>query len=497
MSATQALDSIQALIRSNRLGAARTAIRRLCCRKPSSRSEVVRLAHLARLVLLPEKSLELLHRRVRAGRAPGKATDDEIAEYGMALAHVNASAESIELLSRLDLKKFPFIFAPLCLAYFRQARWEITLPMIKRYLSLKSLSSGDRLNGRRLLGTALLHGKRDFGAAQQLLETVLVEAERDGYPLILREVRLMLIQCYFNQRIWRKARAQLAELKRALPEDEGAIFSLNRLQWQALVDYYAGNDPDRALADLQDVRRRFAEIGRSWNVRSCFYYEAILTQRKELLVEYYFGTPYPKWRARILASARCTVDSLPEFLDWQISSSGAPGKYFVNLLTGQTSQTTVRLKPGQIPWRVLQALASDFFAPPSIAQLFESLYPGEHFHPTAAPARVHQSLLQTREWLDEHRLPLQIVEENGCYRLRSQHSFVLRLPRDKPAEADKSSAAYVVWAQTHFGDREFSSQELADKLGVSERSVRRSLKLAVAQGQLAGGSRRSRYRVRS
>ena len=86
----QQLSSIQELIRKGELAHARTLIRAWLRKKPKDRGVRLRLAYFARQAYLPERAIELLFHVVRTRVAGKGASDEERAEYGMALADMGA-----------------------------------------------------------------------------------------------------------------------------------------------------------------------------------------------------------------------------------------------------------------------------------------------------------------------------------------------------------------------------------------------------------------------
>src|SRR5271155_1306270 len=99
-------ESVLELIRGGRLQAARRAIQaQIDRRKKLARPEILQLAYLARQAYLADRTIALLHPIVRSEPRlrSGPATDEEKAEYGMALAQLGAGREALELLSRLDV----------------------------------------------------------------------------------------------------------------------------------------------------------------------------------------------------------------------------------------------------------------------------------------------------------------------------------------------------------------------------------------------------------
>jgi hypothetical protein len=484
------LAKLQALTRTGSMREARAEIRELCSKPLKRRQHAVRLAFLARHAGMPEQALRLLHRVVR-GEAKGRApSEEEKAEYGMALAYFGAGREAISVLSSIDATQYPWALDGLVLAYFRQWDWSRALPLVVQFLGKPGISERDRLIHTYYLGRALLHGKDEIEAATRVFTRLVVDTAHLDYGILYQDSLLALADCHYLGKRWKPA---LAVLSRLAPVLEGAPDSpqaMSALQLGAEIALRASGGTNRAaLARLRDVRAQWAAAHRWERVRSCDFQQALATQDEKLLCHLYFGTPYPAARAKFLREFGWSDERLPSHYDWSVGSgvhrSASRSRKFLDLQSGLSGDEAL-FKPGQLNLRTIGALAGDFYFPPTIATLHELLHPGQVLHPVAGPARVRQALKSVRGALLRQGLPLRIEESRRRYFLASASPFVIRVSQG----GGEKSAGLLERARRAFGAREFSSAELARSEGVSERTARRFLKEALAQGwvQMRRGS---------
>lgn len=128
----------------------------------------------------------------------------------------------------------------------------------------------------------------------------------------------------------------------------------------------------------------------------------------------------------------------------------------------------IRLKPGQLPERLLTALWSRDYHCWSAAELHELVYPGEAFRPTHSLNRIHRLVARLKARLRELGAPVEIVCEADRYRL--QIDAPLHLDFALPGEAP-----WIFQWRQQFGMRSVSTREAARELGVSVRQVQLAL----------------------
>ncbi|NUM87917.1 MAG: hypothetical protein HUU37_01820 [Bdellovibrionales bacterium] len=245
------------------------------------------------------------------------------------------------------------------------------------------------------------------------------------------------------------------------------------------------DDEKRARRELREVRA-LAVARENWEtVRDCDFHLARSRKDFSGLTRVYFGTPHAAYRARVLAELGAR--RLPESFLWSPEGRGRGRRAVIDLLTG--SALDHRLKPGQVPHRLLCALAADFYKPQTLPAIHASLFPDRHFNPVSSRDVVHQAMKRLRAWLDVNGLPLFVLENAGRFQLASQGGVALRV---RSSSGDRLSGLLGRLPRAAL----FSRAEAARALGVSDRSANLFLHDAVAGGRLirTGAGPGTRYR---
>ncbi len=494
------LDAAHALIRAGELAKARSAIQGLC-RVRMPRPEALRLAFLAREAYMPEKALAILHRVVRGVEAGKRgATDEEKAEYGMALADLGAGREAIELLAALDIRKYPRIFRGLTVAYFRSWEWELAIPICERFLGRSGATLHDKLWGEFRLAVALLHGKDDVVRSGAILEKLLLDTKTHDYQGLHSQAIYVLAQQAYLFKDYKRSSSLLELLKATEISSPDSSMGISVAQLRIEILLATAKNKTSALRALRGIRDRYAALGRWEQARGCDYSEAYVTHEAELATHLYFGTPYPNGRKKILRSCGLGAAKLPPHYDWTISDP-SPKSLTFDLANGTNSLNSARLKAGDVLLRTLRALSVDFYAPPSVLDLYSRIYPGHHFNPATSPLQVRQALWRLRRWLDAKGLPLEVHEHQGVYTLRSPSHCVIRVSACESLETREQARLrdFMFRIRKKFGAREFSANDTADFLDVSRRSAIEFLKGAATQQlglERMGAGPSTRYRLK-
>jgi hypothetical protein len=142
-----------------------------------------------------------------------------------------------------------------------------------------------------------------------------------------------------------------------------------------------------------------------------------------------------------------------------------------------------QLSPGQLVHRLLRILATDFYRPFRPAYLSSQLFPGEYFNPRTSIDRVHKALRRLRQWLKAHRVPLEVSEEEGCYRLRSSKPLVLRTTLE-PIPATGLEGLFQLLEKSVAMDLVLSALEMEKRLGVSRATVHRLIQWGMESSKL-------------
>lgn len=191
----------------------------------------------------------------------------------------------------------------------------------------------------------------------------------------------------------------------------------------------------------------------------------------------YFGTPYPSYRAALLARYPRQV-SVPAHYDWNLRE----GKASVAIDLSASGSPHPLLKPGQLPYRALFALAADLYKPIRVAALHAKLYPGQVFNPFSSPGKVHQAVLRVKAQWRRAGLGVSISSHGGGYDIEPNSPCALRIYRDA-METGRGEWFFAKLREARMSD--FTSEEAARVLHLPFRSAQRVLSEMTEAGRLA------------
>jgi hypothetical protein len=461
------LADIDRMLRSGRRAEAVRRLRAL----DAQRATVAELARLWRRAGHAEKALRLLARL-------DDPTDLEKAEHGAALINLGAEAAGLRLLAQVDGRVSPRVLLLQSFPHIRRWDWAASLPFLEQYSVHPALSPARRAAGRMYLATSLMHGPAALDRSRALLEAI---RDTDG-SFTWGTARLLLAQNHVLAGDVRRALRVLDDWRARTRGRRPPLLALMGEQWRCLIELRSGNPAQAAWARealATRVRPGFEAIG-AWEwARGCDVFAAECLRDPDWLARLHFGSPHPRLKERLAAAA----GPLPETLDWP---GPRPGP-LLDLAEGAVGRH--RLKPGQLPHRLLSVLASDLHRPFTIAELHEGLFPGEAYVPVTSPDRAHKILSRLREWLERAGAPVRVAESRARYRLAFTGRGAIRLRRERetPATVDALRA--------RFAGRSFTAREAAAAWRCAERSAQRRLLESVRRAELAreGRARETHY----
>ncbi len=503
----QKVDELQHLSQTGRLGQARALLGELS-REKLDRRLAFGVAAVARRARMPEKALQILHRIVRpppGSRAVlgGPPTPRETAEYGMALAELGALREGIELLQSVPTRVLPTARLLEALAHIR--RWDraSARQSLNRMMAVPGLGSYDRVGALLYLASCTLHGDGRLADAAKELEAVASQANELGYGELYRSALLLRVQALTFARQVEQARALLAELRTLAEQaaDPRAVTLCSK--WEMLAALQVPSERRSALRRVPAIRAEMLQQ-RQWDrIRAMELYLAMDARDVSKMSELIAGTPYPVFRARAVGLLVRWGARAPTEYAWSpppargSARSDAP-PVIVHARDGTHSLGSSFLKPGQVPQRLLQCLAGDFYKPLTVAEVHEAVYPGEFFNPSSSPLRIHQALWRLRKWTEDTRIPLAVEEELGFYCLRATAPCRIQLSL-APASAPRASPGLLQTLETvrtQLGLGKFGATELARAACVSRPTAVRYLAEALRAGlvEREGRGPATRYR---
>jgi tetratricopeptide (TPR) repeat protein len=441
-----------------------------------SRQDRLSVAQLARRSGLSGLAVTILNPVVRVDGRSTSGTEPERLEYAVALALVGAEAEALAILEKIDATRAPEALLYRCFALFPQWRYLEAIEPLRRFLPVAP-TEYQRLVGQVNLAAALIFANR-YAEASDVLGPARENAENSESWLLLSNLLELSAQVDLNARRFAEAAEEL-EMAARLMKGVASADALYIEKWQLILALKKNGPESDTVRMLLEFRQR-AERAESWEtVRDCDFYLSQGLRDRALYIRLYHGTPYAEYRRKMAEEFKPDFE-VPESSEWELGGGGASRT--LDLRTGREDPGTASLKPGQLPHRLVECLASDSYRPFRTAELFARLFPDQYFHPESSVARVHQSVKRLRAWFDAQGVPLTIEEKGGHYRLVAQEPYSIRTYLASGPRA--SEEVQLGSLRKEFEDREFSAREAAAALGISKRSATRALKWGVEEKRL-------------
>lgn len=497
------ITAVEASLKDFRVADAQPLIRELARRK-LDRGTRLKLARLAMHAQLPETAISLLKKFVSptSKRASPTAGGLEVVTYVEAMNRLGPSQEAVRLYNGFDFEAYPRAVPSYAFTCSRLWDWKSPISIMEKALRWPDVADHrHRAATMANLAVSYLYGEPDFDHAQQLAESAIELATREGDHLMVLNGHLILGQALTHRKRWKQAQLVLDEGLSLCPQEGSAYWKLLFRQWKEILALHLSKERASHDRALDEIEADFARLGHHANSRYCAFFRAQAVGDELALARVYFGTPYEACKAKVLETLGGASDRLPAFYERMLGPGSARKKptCFLNAFTGEHSGTGRALKPGQALQRLLEAVACDFFDPPNFLRLHEALHPGEGFDPELSHGRVAHMVWRLRSWLAEAGLPFRLVESDGRYELVSEVPAVIRIPRRDAVVSALGSFTvpadirfFVERAAARFAAQWFKSSEVQALTGVSDWTARDLLKraeregLVVRQGRGAG-----------
>jgi hypothetical protein len=262
-----------------------------------------------------------------------------------------------------------------------------------------------------------------------------------------------------------------------LTSQAGSSDALFVRKWQAVLQLKRRHVPEKSLMALARVRREALQRRHWETVRDCDFHRAVFTKDRDLLTHLYFGTPYAAYRRMI--EAELDGQQMPTQYAWKIH--GQRAKKVFDVEKGEEIEGSLSLSPGQLPHRFMQILCTDFYRPFRPVTIFSMLFPSEFYNPATSLDRVHHALHRLRIWFRENRIPLQVDETAGFYKIISTGPYALRVTLGSMSQSPMDP---LLCKMRSYFNGPFTVRQATESLRISQRSCQRLLKKAVEAGKL-------------
>lgn len=430
------------------------------------RGDRLALAQLLRRTDQPIESIRMLRPLVRKeGRRIGQATESEKAEYAASLARVGATDEALQLLSEINAESEPKALLYRAFAFLSDWRYaDATIPL-REYVG--------RADGyNRHVGLVNLLACHTFLEEQKDAAPLFAELESElgSTPSRLRTTLFELkVQWCVLLRDYPTGNRLLSEMG-ASPGTRQALFVE---KWRAIIKLLTTGD----LRSLEEVKKQAQMLSHFETIRQCDYFEAFVRKDVSLFLKLYFGTPYSAFREKVHPH----LAEVPSEYLWRL---GKDSRRIPELDRSTLSRV------GRLPGRLFSALTCDFYRPQRLAALFSRVYPEDHFNPDHCAQRIHVAISELRKAFAKLRWPLIVNASDSNYRLTSQAPVGIWV-------TDHADPLEAQWRKLAAIQLTYSTNELSRYLGISARTVLRSIELATQRGWVVreGQGRLTRYRI--
>jgi hypothetical protein len=437
------------------------------------------LARICRRATLIATGMRLLSPVVRPSNGrKSDATEREIAEYSVLLIRTGAVKEALSLLERINAEAAPESLLFRAFGHFTDWDYAPAVPLLERYLRA-DLPEYQSFIGKVNLASALVATDREEEALP-LLASNIEYALSHGHSRLRANCLEMRAQLHIRHSRYAQA---LKDLEQAA-KDLGGSQTNDQLfvrKWLAVTDALMSGNPEPIEKFCEEASAR-----REWDSLRDAHLQSLRVDFDRARFNFlYFGTPF--------ASYRMTMERiLGQKPDTQVIELGR-GKRVLDFVTGKLPAD---LKDGQgrSPHQVLEILLRDFYRPLNAGGLFSALFPNESFNIFSSPGRVHQALRRTRQWIARHKLPLELNEEGGVFRIETGAGVTLRLPLVR--EPVEEHFLKLRELRDRFGRSEyFSTADVSKASEFSRATLKRFLRWAVDEGHLHqfGEARATRY----
>lgn len=441
-------------------------------RRLGEREDLLTFASLCRRAGIAAVGISVLRTLVRptSRRAVSETTDSEKTEYAACLTQIGALGEARKLLASVKGEPSPARLRVLALLHVKDWDYPAAIPILRKTVNHSQTNSYEKTVGLLNLGMCLTFEEK-LGEAASVLAEVLASREGEQYNLIRGNAYRLLGLIDYQKEKYSTAIQYFETAFAQFSKTDGLDRFLVQ-KWMAITNFVV-NDRDAASQKKLFAIREESLKRKHWeSVRDVDFQMALHNKDSQLLLKVYFGTPFERYRQRIIKKA--SYLKIPEFYQWRPSGEkGTDGVTFDLERAG--------LKGGQSLYRFLAILLSDFYRPFSTVQLFEALFPTEFYNHGDSEQKVYQIITRARRWLEDRELPLEIDPTSNESKLLETDPCVVIVRKEKGAKDQTDFRLKEIRRQL---GTEFKAKQAYELLGISKRTLINVLNEAMENGTL-------------
>lgn len=441
---------------------------------------------------LEEMALNLMRPLVRPVKGtPNKPSDNDTMAYALALMRLGSESEAKSLLENIDAQKLPRASFILGILKMRAWDYQHAAVLFQQYLALEKDKYHQFTCKLNLAQSLILLD--DFIESEQLLQEALLYAKIHHLESHHGNALAYLAGLEFYRGNLNKSQTYLQAAEGILRPAGGMDYFFVR-KWFAILDLYLKKGEPASKSAFEKIRKEAIERSHWETVRDLDFHWAVFHNDSNQFLKLYFGTPYKSFRVRL--AKHFSHAPVPESFLWRfdLDSEKTP-KTIIDLQEGGKHAKTSALKPGKTLHRLYMTLTSDTYRRFSLMQLFENMFPNEHYNPAVSALRVHQGVKLLRKYFRDNAIPLSIETIHGFYYLSGEPSSAIRLTKQNSLAAEFTPLSAVKERLP----AEFTVGDTTSFLGVSRSGAAKIVRKAVQAGELErlGRGKKVRYRFTS
>ncbi len=449
------------------------------------------MANLARRVGMYHFAASLLYPIVRNETI--EASDKCKAEYASAISRIGNYIEAKELFSTIEesiLESYSMEYVDVL---FKS--WETKKAAVLLENSVDRVEDPYRKVVTQLNLASAYIGCQEFQKAATLLEELEEICIINNYGMITANVREMMGQVHFVNRLYGKANLCFKEAEEMLRGSNNRSWVFAK-KWLVISKFALKKPLEETKSELQEVRQIARKFNHWETLRDCDLYEAVFTKDRNLFQRVYFATPHESFKKRALDNWN---DDPPE--NSIVSFGGSPENGSAPLLdleTGTIDGKVEFLKPGEMSHQLTISLFKDFYSPISVFEIFKDCYPDEYFHPDTSKDRVYKSVRKLKDLIEKNSFGLEMTNNKAFgYRLRTRKPIEVKYIEHKEDTSRHNHTLVLI--EQRFGAMNFSRKELQNHLKVSDRSANRLISELMDSGELIkmGSGPKTSYKLAS
>lgn len=452
------LSEADTLIRAGQSAKAQVIVQRLAKLKVP-RARVEEFSSIARRCNRWEISLGVLKPYIYPKvKSRAVVSDSERIEYALSLQRAGALQESMNILSRTEVRELPAATLGRAFAAMKQWDYGTARKELDEYLKHEAKISEYQAIIARVNRLACLgyEASAEFFDEFECLSPIL---SSQTYRLLWANSQEILALRLLELGRYKETEERVQQALTMIGRNDGP-YALLLQKYERVAQSLMRGSIEELLSFRKEALAAF-----DWEtLRHLDYYATILQPDGHWAKRVFFGTPYAGFRRKLEA---LRAFSEKDF----VVVAGSKEKVFDPWFPGSHE--------GDLVHRLLVLLLRDWYRPLSVGGIFAALHPEEKFDVDSSFARVRQLLKRATSWLKLIDAPVRFVAPNQLHALRLQAGAKIQV-RKCDLVIEKNRFLFSRFADEV--QNPLSAQEWATKLNLSKRQTITLLNEAVEAG---------------